>query len=74
MRSYKQPQVMFKLHGVWVPEHLLEQVNAMVAEAHIGKKGWQTRATRRALWVLTYDEDNGDDCGSDSLPRETITE
>jgi len=52
MRSHEQPQVMVKLHGVWVPEHLLEQVNAMVAKAHIGKKGWQTRATRRALILL----------------------
>ena len=55
-RETHEAVALVKLHDVWVPEHLVPKVEELVAKAFIGKKGWKTRATRRALWIL-YQED-----------------
>jgi len=50
----EQAIVRIRIHGVWVPGHLADQVRAYVAAAPVGKKGWKRRATRRALWEIRY--------------------
>jgi hypothetical protein len=55
-RAY-EAVALVKLNGVLVPKHLVPEVEALVAQSYIGKKGWKTRATNRALWLLGQAEE-----------------